>query len=128
MVTTTTMTPEQINAKATQLFNAEFSRTGVSDLQVTAVRTSPQAGSYTLTVTATGNMPTTFTRVLGHTEIALNSTIEVNWGIKKLELALALDNTGSMAQSGKLTQLKTAAHNLLSTLQGAAKQPGDRLL
>src|SRR5206468_12955224 len=74
---------------------------------------------------ATGNMPTTFTRVLGHTEIALNSTIEVNWGIKKLELALALDNTGSMAQSGKLTQLKTAAHNLLSTLQGAAKQPGD---
>jgi Flp pilus assembly protein TadG len=120
-----TMTPEQINAKATQLFNAEFSRTGVSDLQVTAVRTSPQAGSYTLTVTATGNMPTTFTRVLGHTEIALNSTIEVNWGIKKLELALALDNTGSMAQSGKLTQLKTAAHNLLSTLQGAAKQPGD---
>jgi uncharacterized protein YegL len=30
-----------------------------------------------------------------------------------------------MGQSGKLTQLKTAAKNLLSTLKTAAKQPGD---
>ena len=47
------------------------------------------------------------------------------WGIKKLEVALALDNTGSMASSGKLTNLKTASHNLLTTLQNAAKKPGD---
>ena len=53
------------------------------------------------------------------------SSAQVKWGIKKLELALVLDNTGSMANNGKLTQLKTAAHNLLTTLQTAAKQPGD---
>ena len=47
------------------------------------------------------------------------------WGIKKLNLALVLDNTGSMAQSAKMTNLKTAAHNLLTTLQNAAKTPGD---
>ena len=42
-----------------------------------------------------------------------------------LEVALALDNTGSMAQASKMTNLKTAAHNLLTTLRNAAKNPGD---
>jgi hypothetical protein len=28
-------------------------------------------------------------------------------------------------RNGKLTELKKAAHNLLDTLQGSAKQPGD---
>jgi Flp pilus assembly protein TadG len=120
-----TMTPDQISAKATQIFNAEFNRPDVPGVQVTAVLNSPQAGSFTLSVTASGNMATTFTRVLGTSQIALNASTDVNWGIKKLELALALDNTGSMAQNGKLTQLKTAAKNLLTTLQAAAKQPGD---
>jgi uncharacterized protein YegL len=36
-----------------------------------------------------------------------------------------LDNTGSMAQSSKLTSLKTAAHNLLTQLQAVAVNPGD---
>jgi uncharacterized protein YegL len=49
----------------------------------------------------------------------------VLWGIKKLNLALVLDNTGSMAANAKMTNLKTAAHNLLTTLKNAAKTPGD---
>ena len=47
------------------------------------------------------------------------------WGIKKLNLALVLDNTGSMSSSAKMTNLKTAAHNLLTTLKNAAKTPDD---
>jgi Flp pilus assembly protein TadG len=119
------MTPGQISAKATQIFNAEFSRSDISGVQVNAVLTSPQAGSYTMTISTNGNIATTFTRILEQNQLPLTASMDVNWGIKKLELALALDNTGSMAQSGKLTQLKSAAHNLLSTLQAAAKQPGD---
>ena len=45
--------------------------------------------------------------------------------MKKLNLALALDNTGSMASSNKMTELKKAAHNLLNTLKKAEKTPGD---
>ena len=120
-----TMTLGQISAKATDIFNAEFSRTDVGNLQVNAVLNSPQAGSFTLTVSASGNVATTFTRILGQNSVALNASTDVNWGIKKLELALALDNTGSMGQSGKLGELKTAAKNLLTTLKNAAKQPGD---
>ncbi len=60
--------------------------------------------------------------MIGQSEIAISATSEVVWGIKKLNLALALDNTGSMAQSGKMTALKLAAHNLLTTLQNAAQE------
>jgi von Willebrand factor type A domain len=49
----------------------------------------------------------------------------VLWGMKKLNLALALDNTGSMSQNNKMTELKKAAHTLLTTLQNAAQTPGD---
>jgi Flp pilus assembly protein TadG len=120
-----TMTPAQIQSKATSYFNAQFNRPEVANVQVTATLASPQAGSFVLSVKVTGNVPTTFTKLLGQTKLDISSSADVKWGIKKLELALVLDNTGSMAQSGKLTQLKVAAHNLLTTLQTAAKQPGD---
>jgi Flp pilus assembly protein TadG len=117
--------PAVLNAKAVALFNAQFHNADVASPQVTAVLSSPQQGSYVLDVNASGTVPTTFTRILGADHLNVGSSAQVKWGVKKLELALALDNTGSMAQSGKLTQLKSAAHNLLTTLQTAAKQPGD---
>ena len=119
------MNPAQIKAKATEVFNAEFNRTDVAGVQVDAVLNSPQAGSFTLNVTASGNLPATFTRILGTSQLPLSANADFNWGIKKLELALALDNTGSMGNSGKIGELKTAAKNLLTTLKAAAKQPGD---
>jgi Mg-chelatase subunit ChlD len=94
-------------------------------VQVTGTLTSPQQGSYILTVSGSATVGTTFTKVIGQDEISISATSEVVWGIKKLNLALVLDNTGSMSSSGKMTQLKTAAHNLLTTLKNAAKTPGD---
>ena len=119
------MTPGEVSTKATSFFNAQFNRPEVKDVQVTAQLSNPQAGSFLLDVNASGNVPTTFTRLLGQEKLDIGSSAQVKWGVKKLELALVLDNTGSMASSGKLTQLKLAAHNLLTTLQIAAKQPGD---
>jgi Flp pilus assembly protein TadG len=50
---------------------------------------------------------------------------EVQWGNSRLRVALVLDNTGSMSQSGKITALKTATTNLLAQLQSAVTNPGD---
>ena len=119
------LAPEQVKAKATSYFNAQFNRPEVTNVQVDAVLTNPLAGSYTLHVTASGTVGTTFSKILGKDSIDLSGTADVQWGVKKLELALVLDNTGSMASNGKMAALKTAAHNLLTTLQTAAKQPGD---
>lgn len=119
------MTPGEVSNKATSFFNAQFKRPEVANVQVTANLQSPQQGSFVLDVKASGNVPTTFTRLLGQEQLDIGSSAQVKWGVKKLELALVLDNTGSMASSGKLTQLKLASHTLLTTLQTAAKQPGD---
>ena len=120
-----TLTTSQLNQKATSYFKALFNRTDVSNIVITPVFSTPTQGSFRLDVAGTGTVATTFTKVLGQQNLNINVSSEVLWGMKKLELALALDNTGSMAWSSKMTELKKAAHGLLDTLKKAAKSPGD---
>jgi hypothetical protein len=111
--------------KSTDYFKTMFLRPEAHDVQITPEFSSPQQGTFSLKLTASGNINTVFTKLLGKTQIDFSASSEVLWGIKKLNLALVLDNTGSMAASGKMTNLKSAAHDLLTTLQNAAKKPGD---
>jgi uncharacterized protein YegL len=120
-----TLTGEQLTQNAGSLFTALFHRPEAKNVAVTAQFSSPQPGSFWLQVAASASVDTTIANVLGQSQLNINSSAEVVWGIKRLELALVLDNTGSMAQSGKLAALKTAAHNLIDTLQNASKTPGD---
>jgi Flp pilus assembly protein TadG len=63
--------------------------------------------------------------------VGLNTTFpvaahsEVQWGNSRLRVALVLDNTGSMSQSGKIGALKTATTNLINQLQGVVQTNGD---
>jgi len=52
--------------------------------------------------------------------LTISGTASAIWQTKKIDLVLVLDNTGSMASSNKMTALKTAAKNLISTLSAAA--------
>jgi Flp pilus assembly protein TadG len=115
----------QLGTKATAYFNALFHRPEVSNVQITQEFGSPALSTFSLKITGTTTLPTVFWRVLGTDHVDITATGEVLWGIKKLNLALALDNTGSMASSSKMTELKKAAHTLLTTLQNAAQTPGD---
>lgn len=119
------LTEAQLKQKATAYFSAMYLHKDVQAVTVTPKYTSQQAGSFKLEISGTGKVETTFSRVLGQNEIAIGAGSEVVWGIKKLEVALALDNTGSMAWSNKMTELKKAAKSLLDTLQTAQKTPGD---
>ncbi len=118
-------TAEQLNQKAGAYFGALFNRTEVTNVVVTPTLTLPELGSFKLEISTTGKVPTMFMNIFGQTNMNLSVNSEVRWGIKKLELALALDNTGSMSSSGKMSNLKTAAHSLLTTLKKAAKTDGD---
>jgi Mg-chelatase subunit ChlD len=111
--------------KAGDDFKAIFTRPEAYDIQVTSQLTQPAQGMFSLKLIASAKVNTLFSQFLNQSVVQLSATSEVLWGIKKLNLALVLDNTGSMAQSAKMTNLKTAAHNLLSTLQQAATTPGD---
>jgi Flp pilus assembly protein TadG len=119
------MTQSQLKDKANAYFKALFNRTEVSGIVITPTFTSPEAGSFKLDVAGTGTVPTAFGKLIGQSTLDIKVNSEVLWGIKKLELALALDNTGSMNSNSKMTELKKAAHALLDTLKKAAKTPGD---
>jgi Mg-chelatase subunit ChlD len=120
-----TMTADALAASASSLFTAQFARPEAQNVSVTYQFTAPQQGSFSLKLTSSATVPAHFSGLLGSPQITISATTEIIWGIKRLNLALALDNTGSMASNGKMTALKTAAHNLLNTLQAAAKKPED---
>jgi Flp pilus assembly protein TadG len=116
---------EQLSKRATDAFIALFNRPDVTNLIITPEFSSPSTSSFKLVLTVTGTVPTTFTKILGQEYMDLNVNTEVVWGVKKLELALALDVTGSMSSNNKMTEMKKAAKSLLTTLKNAAKTDGD---
>jgi Flp pilus assembly protein TadG len=115
----------QLQTKADQYFRAMFNRPEGHDITITPVLSLPVGGQFSLTVSAAGKVDTMFARILGHNETAIDALSQVQWRMKNLELALALDNTGSMSSSGKMMALKAAVHALLETLRKAEKKPGD---
>ena len=119
------LTQEQLNDKATKYFNAASPTPKPRTSPSRRCSRTPQSGNFALNVTASASVDLRFMSVFGQTSLPISSSSEVKWGIKKLELAMVLDNTGSMAQGGKMTALKTASHNLLTTLKNAAKKLGD---
>ena len=120
-----TLNGDQLAQKATSYFTSQFDRPEASNVAVTQELTSPQQGSFNLKINGSASVSTMFWRMMGQEQINITATGEVTWGFKKLNLALAFDNTGSMASSGKMAALKEAAHNLLTTLKNAEKTPGD---
>ena len=115
-----TLSAADLTEKSNQYFNALFNRPEAKGVQVTEQFSTPQQGNYALKLSASASIDTVFAKLLGQSQIQFSASSEVLWGIKKLNLALILDNTGSMASSSKMTNLKTAAHSLLTTLQNAA--------
>jgi Flp pilus assembly protein TadG len=120
-----TLSAAQLDSKASLYFNALFHRPEALNVQVQQQFSSSQQGSFNIKVIASATVNTTFWRLIGQDQVNISASGEIIWGIKKLNLALALDNTGSMASNNKMTALKEAAHNLLNTLQKAEKTPGD---
>src|SRR6185437_5532839 len=57
--------------------------------------------------------------------LPVSASSTAKWGSNRLRVALVLDNTGSMAESGKMTALISATKSLLAQLQGAASKNGD---
>ena len=118
-----TLTQSELQQKTTEYFNAMFNHPEAKNLVLTPTYTT--TGGAQLTIAISGAVDTTFMRVMGYNSINLGSTSTVKWGMNRLRVALALDNTGSMADAGKMTALKTATNSLLTQLKDAATTNGD---
>jgi uncharacterized protein YegL len=78
-------------------------------------------------MTATATLPTTFLNLppFKMASINLSASSTIAWGQSRLRVALVLDNTGSMADSGKIGALQTATKNLLTQLKSVVVNAGD---
>ncbi len=121
--TAATTAPADLQTSATNIFNATFKRNDTSNVTVTANYTSTNGSLINISGSAIVN--TSFMSILGYPQITINAQSKVKWGNSRLRVALVLDNTGSMAQDGKMDALKTASKNLLTQLQNAAVNDGD---
>jgi len=73
-----------------------------------------------LAITAAGVMPTSFMKIFGTPTMRVSSISEANIGQRKAEIALVLDNTGSMSRLNKMDELKKATRNLIDAAEKAA--------
>src|SRR5215218_9658260 len=118
-----TLTQSELQTKTNAYFQAMFNYPDAKNVVLTPSYST--TGGSQLTIAVSGSMDTTFMNVLGFSKIDIGSTSTVKWGNSRLRVALALDNTGSMAQAGKIGALKTATNDLLTQLKNAATNSAD---
>lgn len=92
-------------------FQANFSDNEYN-LQVTPVMKETDR---TISVSAEVDIPTTFMRIAGIDSMDISSTAEATKELRGLELALVLDNTGSM-RGAKIESLRRASQDLVDIL------------
>jgi len=118
-----TDTSSALQGNASKYFNALFTRPEGTNIAITASYTT--SGGSAVVVNGSVDVPTVFMGIMGFKKITVSGSSTVKWGSTRLRVALVLDNTGSMADDGKMTALKSATKSLLAQLQSAASTIGD---
>ena len=116
------MTNAQMTTKAQQFFYANYPDSELGTVTSLTVSTSGYNNNL-VTVTGTARVDTAFMGLFGINYLDIGVNVQVTRESKGLEIALALDNTGSMADSGKLTALKSATTELINILFGDQNTP-----
>jgi Flp pilus assembly protein TadG len=95
---------QQVRRQAQAYFNANYPANELgepSDLDI-------NYGGATVTISATATVPTMVIGLVGFDELEVQQSVEVTRETDgRLEVALVLDTTGSMAESGKMPALKS---------------------
>ena len=76
-----------------------------------------------ITVTGTATVDTTFMQLAGFQDISVSAVATIQRETTGLEVALVLDNTGSMANNGKIGELINASNTLIDVLFGDETNP-----
>jgi len=118
-----TDTAAQLQTNAQKYFLALFNRPEAKNVMVNASYTT--TGGTSVVISASADVPTTLLGVIGRDTLAVNSSSTSTWGMNRLRVALVLDNTGSMADAGKMPALQAATKSLLTQLKNAASTNGD---
>jgi Flp pilus assembly protein TadG len=120
-----TLTGSQLQTNAQKFFNSLFTNSDAENVQVSATYTKTPNSQVVVNASATIKPRFMSMSFFGISQVPVNVSSTTTWGNTRLRVALALDNTGSMASAGKMDALQTAAKNLLDQLKLAATSDGD---
>ena len=118
-----TDTASQLQTNAQKYFLALFTRPEAKNVTVTANFTTTDGTA--VVMNATADVPTSLLGIIGYNTITVATSSTAKWGSNLLRVALVLDNTGSMADAGKMSALQSATKSLLTQLQNAGTNIGD---
>jgi Flp pilus assembly protein TadG len=124
------ITAAQVNATAQSYFAALYTNhdaTLTTPITASYIQDNGNLGS-TIQITGAASITTDFMKVAGFPTLGFSGTSTTAWGNVKMRVALALDNTGSMKDNGKIGALRTAASNLVDQLSALVKNDGDVLI
>jgi Flp pilus assembly protein TadG len=91
--------------------NAELNNKNIGTTTVHVTSTSS-----TIVLSASVNLPTTVIGLAGISQLPVTASSTVQWGLSHVEVALVLDNTGSMTADNKMPTLISSANTLVNTL------------
>jgi Putative Flp pilus-assembly TadE/G-like len=110
------LSDSQLMQEAETFFRANLSDSpDLADLPL-KIRRSKVA----LNIEASGSLQTAFMNIFGLRTIPISTAAEATIGQRKVEIALALDNTGSMARLSKMDELKKATRNMIDAAEATA--------
>ena len=120
-----TISASQIADKADAYFRALYTNTDAKSVSINASYTQNAGNGSTVLVNGSGYVDTDFMRVAGFPKLDFNTSSTSAWGNVRMRVAMVLDVTGSMASSGKMPAMQTAAKALVDQLGALQKNPGD---
>jgi Flp pilus assembly protein TadG len=127
-------TTAQLQQRMTNYFNANYPSAALGT-PTAPIMTYAAGGNNIINFTATATIPTTFMRLIHVNSLTATVSNQVTRGITGLEVALVLDNTGSMmcgdnasncgqnVPPSHMDTLRTDAQNIVDTLFAASTDP-----
>jgi Flp pilus assembly protein TadG len=97
----------------------------LADKNVGEVTLNLNATPGNIDLSASSSIPTAIVGLMGVKTMGIAAKSTVTWGSSQIELALILDNTGSMSSNKKLTNLVSAATALVDSLSASAASSAD---
>ena len=110
-------TDTDIQNQAAGYFNAHWGQSTPQDYKMSPPVTTIDRSNSQVTVALNASLVTTFGQVAGIKQFDLSRVSTVTFRLKKVELAMVLDTTGSMCQPcSKLDGVKAAANDVVDSL------------
>jgi Flp pilus assembly protein TadG len=110
------LSPDAMKTKAQQYFDANYPANTLGTVGALSVTVD---GS-DIKVNVSGQVPTTFMQLANINTVDVGASATIAVGMGTVEVALVLDNSGSMSGS-KISALRTAASDLVDTLFASAQ-------